>query len=131
MTKIASSPLPTAVDYEDTLVLAVETSNKNWVLAAHVPGLGQVKAKQTIEPNVDALSKAIEGYRRRATASGAAVKQVIVVYEAGYGGFWLGRWLDAQDVKVHVVQPSCELNEAAIAAGRQRVAAYWRTLAGS
>lgn len=106
MTKIASSPLPTAVDYEDTLVLAVETSNKNWVLAAHVPGLGQVKAKQTIEPNVDALSKAIEGYRRRATASGAAVKQVIVVYEAGYGGFWLARWLDAQGVKVHVVQPS-------------------------
>jgi len=86
VTKIASSPLPTAVDYEDTLVLAVETSNKNWVLAAHVPGLGQVKAKQTIEPNVDALSKAIEGYRRRATASGAAVKQVIVVYEAGYCG---------------------------------------------
>ena len=87
MTKIASSPLPTAVDYEDTLILATETSNKNWVLAAHVPGLGQVKAKQTIEPNVDALSKAIEGYRRRAAASGAAVNQVIVVYEAGYGGF--------------------------------------------
>jgi transposase len=106
VTKIASSPSPAAVDYDATLILAVETSNKNWVLAAHVPGLGQVKAKQTIEPNVDALSKAIEGYRRRATSSGAAVERVIVVYEAGYGGFWLARWLDAQGVEVHVVQPS-------------------------
>jgi len=106
VTKIASSPSPAAVDYDVALIFSVETSNKNWVLAAHVPGLGQVKAKQTIEPNVDALSKAIEGYRRRATASGAAVERVIVVYEAGYGGFWLARWLDAQGVEVHVVQPS-------------------------
>jgi hypothetical protein len=37
------------------------------------------------------FSKAIEGYRRRATASGAAVERVVVVYEAGYGGFWLAR----------------------------------------
>ena len=87
VTKIASSPSPAAVDYDVTLIFSVETSNKNWVLAAHVPGLGQVKAKQTIEPNVDALSKAIEGYRRRATASGGAVERVIVVYEAGYGCF--------------------------------------------
>ena len=28
------------------------------------------------------------------------------MYEAGYGGFWLARWLDAQGVEVHVVQPS-------------------------
>jgi len=106
VTKIASSPSPAAVDYDATLILAVETSNKNWVLAAHVPGLGQVKDKQTIEPNVDALSKAIAGYRRRATAGGGAVERVVVVYEAGYGGFWLARWLDAQGVEVHVVQPS-------------------------
>jgi len=35
---------------------------------AHVPGLGQVKAKQTIEPSADALSKTTGGVRRRATA---------------------------------------------------------------
>ena len=36
MTKIASSPSPAAVDYDATLILSVETSNKNWVLAARV-----------------------------------------------------------------------------------------------
>ncbi|TRL24688.1 hypothetical protein FM996_20245 [Methylosinus sporium] len=41
MGKTISSALPTvAVDYDATLILAVETSNKSWVVAAHVPGLG-------------------------------------------------------------------------------------------
>ena len=32
--------------------------------------------------------------------------RVITTYEAGWSGFWLARWLMAQDVEVHVVQPS-------------------------
>lgn len=107
MTKTTSLPSPAAaVDYDATLILAVETSNKNWVLAARVPGLGQVKAKQTIAPRAEALATAIDGYRRRATGCGATVERVIVVYEAGYGGFWLARWLEARGLEVHVVQPS-------------------------
>ena len=39
-----------AVDYDATLIMAVEISNKSWVVAAHVPGLGHIKAKQTIGP---------------------------------------------------------------------------------
>ena len=31
--------LPRSVDYDQTLVLAIELSNKSWVLAAQVPGL--------------------------------------------------------------------------------------------
>ncbi len=44
-------------------------SSKSWVVAAHVPGLGDIKAKQTIEPMAEALATSIEGYRRRAAAS--------------------------------------------------------------
>src|SRR5208337_3537186 len=77
-----------------------------WVLAAHVPGTGQVKAKQVIAPSADALEAAIEGYRRRAAAGGQTVERVILVYEAGYGGFWLARWLKAHGIEVHVIQPS-------------------------
>jgi hypothetical protein len=33
--------LPRSVDYDQTLVLAIELSNKSWVLAAQVPGLSQ------------------------------------------------------------------------------------------
>jgi len=47
-----------APDHNNTLVLAIELSNKSWVLAAQVPGLARVKAKQTIEPTVEAASSA-------------------------------------------------------------------------
>src|SRR5271157_5287748 len=102
-----SSKIPLrAIDYDHTLVLAIELSNKSWVLAAQVPGLPQTKAQRTIEPNKNALLAAIVGYRARAAAVGYAVERVIATYEAGWSGFWLARWLTAQGVEVHVVQPS-------------------------
>ena len=36
-------------DFDRTLVMAIELSNTNWVLAAQVPGLPRLKAKRTIE----------------------------------------------------------------------------------
>ena len=49
--------LPRSVDYDQTLILAIELSNKSWVLAAQVPGLSQIKAKRTIEPDKSAVAK--------------------------------------------------------------------------
>ena len=66
MTETSSSiPHPIVPDYDCTLVVAIELSNKSWVLAAQVPGLARVKAKQTIEPTVEALLAALQGYRGR------------------------------------------------------------------
>jgi transposase len=61
---------PIALDHDSTLVLAIELSNTKWVVAAQVPGLPRVKAKQTIEPTAEALLAAIDGYRHRARAAG-------------------------------------------------------------
>ena len=97
---------PIALDYESTLVLAIELSNTSWVLAAQVPGLLRLKAKQTIEPTAEALMAAIETYRGRARAAGRTVERVVAIYEAGWSGFWLARWLVRRNVEVHVVQPS-------------------------
>ncbi|UVK48883.1 IS110 family transposase (plasmid) [Mesorhizobium sp. AR07] len=94
------------VQYDRTLVLAIELSNKNWVLAAQVPGLPQTKAKRAIEPDKLALQSAIDGYRARAAAAGHPVDRVVATYEAGWSGFWLARWLIAKGVEVHVIQPS-------------------------
>jgi transposase len=97
---------PNALDYETTLVLAIELSNASWVLAAQVPGLPRVKAKQTIEPNTEALLAAIGSYRNRSKAAGGTVERVVAIYEAGWSGFWLARWLARHGVETHVVQPS-------------------------
>ena len=99
-------PHPVALDYENTLVLAIELSNANWVLAAQVPGLLRVKAKQTIEPRTEVLWAAINGYRERSRAAGRTVERVVVIYEAGWSGFWLARWLGQRGVEAHIVQPS-------------------------
>lgn len=95
-----------AVQYDRTLVLAIELSSKSWVLAAQIPGLPQTKAKRTIEPGKLALQAAIDGYRARATAAGHPVDRVIATYEAGWSGFWLARWLITKGIEVYVVQPS-------------------------
>jgi transposase len=95
-----------AVQYDTTLVLAIELSSKTWVLAAQVPGLPNTKAKRTIDPDKLALQSAIDGYRARAAAGGYSVDRVVVTYEAGWSGFWLARWLIAKGIEVHVVQPS-------------------------
>jgi hypothetical protein len=58
-----SNILLPAINYDHTLVLSVELSNKSWVLAAQVPGLPRTKAQRTIEPNKNALLAAIDGYR--------------------------------------------------------------------
>jgi transposase len=105
MSQTIAAPIPAAVDYERTLVLAIEVSNKSWVLAAQVPGLPHTKAKRTINPEAEALLAAITGYRTRA-ASGRSIERVIAVYEAGWSGFWLARWLMRRGVEVYVVQPS-------------------------
>jgi transposase len=103
------SPNSMALDYNDALILAVELSDKNWVLAAQVPGLPKTKARQVIAPTTDALLAALDGYRRRAAAVGRTFERVIAIYEAGWSGFWLARWLVARGVDAHVVQPSSVL----------------------
>ncbi|HZD46762.1 MAG TPA: IS110 family transposase [Acidobacteriaceae bacterium] len=103
-----SQPINTAeaVQYDRTLVLAIELSSKSWVLAAQVPGLPQTKAKRTIAPEKLALQSAINTYRTRAISAGHPVDRVVATYEAGWCGFWLARWLIAKGVEVHVIQPS-------------------------
>jgi len=95
-----------ALQYDRTLVLAIELSSKSWVLAAQVPGLRKTKAKRTIEPDKEALRSAINGYRARAAAAGYQVDRVVATYEAGWSGFWLARWLIGQGIEVYIIQPS-------------------------
>jgi transposase len=106
MMQTVAALIAAAVDYERTLVLAIEVSNESWVLAAQVPGLPHTKAKRTINPDAESLMAAIAGYRARATAAGHSVERVITVYEAGWSGFWLARWIMRHGMEAYVIQPS-------------------------
>ena len=91
---LTAASKPVALDYDNTLVVAIELSNVSWVLAAQVPGLPRLKAKRSVEPTAEALMAAINGYRNRAREAGRMVERVIAVYEASWSGFWLARWLE-------------------------------------
>ena len=101
-----------ALDYDNTLVVAIELSNVSWVLAAQVPGLPRLKAKRSVEPTVEALMAAINGYRNRAREAGRMVERVVAVYEASWSGFWLARWLERGGIEIHIIQPSTASFEA-------------------
>lgn len=107
MTQVSYSlSSPITLNYENTLVLAIEPSKTKWVVAAQVPGLSRVKAKQTIAPKAEALLAAIDGYRDRSGAAGQTVERVVAIYEASWSGFWLARWLGRHGMETHVIQPS-------------------------
>ena len=95
-----------AADFDRTLILALEVSEKSWVVAAHVPGLQGGKPRRTLPPTAEALLQAVETYRARAARVGGNVDRVVLVYEAGYSGFWLARWLARHGVEAFIVQPS-------------------------
>jgi transposase len=97
---------PANLDYDRTLILAIELSNKKWVLAAQVPGTPQTKARRTIDPTPEALMAAIDSYRARAAAAGRTIERAIATYEAGWSGFWLARWLAVRGIEAHVIQPA-------------------------
>lgn len=97
------------LDYDRTLVLAIELSNKKWVLAAQVPGMPYTKTMQTVEPTTKALMGAIDGYRTRAATAGCIIERTVTIYEAGWSGFWLTRWLAVHGIETHVVQPASVL----------------------
>jgi transposase len=106
MSETFAAAIPAAVDYQTTLILSIEVSNKSWVLAAQVPGLPHTKARRCVSPGAEALLTAISGYRARAADLGHKIERVIAVYEAGWSGFWLARWLRRHGVEVYVIQPS-------------------------
>src|SRR3954447_1919999 len=106
MTQHSHLTTSTGLDYDRTLILAVEVSSRSWIVAAQVPGLQHKGVKQQLAPRSTAKPAAIAGYKRRATAAGLAVERVIVAYESGGSGFCLARWLQQRGVEVYVMQPS-------------------------
>ena len=102
----AQMPTPTmALDYESTIVTAVELSARSWLVGAQVAGVAR-QCRQKLAPSAAALLEHLDHLRQRAERAGKRVDRVIVAYEAGRDGFWLARWLLARGIEVYVIQPA-------------------------
>ena len=85
-----------------TLYVAIEVSQKSWVIGVKNPvskGIGL----HSLEPaNVEGLRALIEKQRAKAERALGSEVRIVCCYEAGYEGFWLARWLE-QEMSIETV----------------------------
>ena len=93
-------------DHSGTIFIAIELSQKAWVLTIHSPdrdGLSQPKL-----PGGDhaGLLRLISDLRERVRGKLGRLPEVVTCYEAGYDGFWLHRLLTAAEITNQVFDPA-------------------------
>jgi transposase len=93
------------LDYNSTIVGALELSEKKWVLAVQLPGVSR-HSRHVLDACGDTLVSFVERLKARCESAGRKVARVILTHEAGRDGFWLARFLARHGVEVHVMQPS-------------------------
>jgi len=92
----------TVFDQNTSLIVVVELSEASWLVAGLVPGVARQPLKK-LAPDPDALLRLLERWRAEAVKTGQTIGCIALAYEAGRGGFWLARWLQARGVEVHVI----------------------------
>jgi transposase len=94
-----------AFDQDSTLVAVVELSLKSWLVAGLVPGLARQPLKKQ-SPDHDVLLRLLHRWRDEASKAGKTIGRIVIAFEAGRDGFWLGRWLRAQGIEAYVIHAS-------------------------
>jgi transposase len=94
-----------AIDYDATIIGALELSEKKWVLAVQLPGVSR-HSRHVLEACGDGLASFVERLTARCSVAGRKITRVILTHEAGRDGFWLARFLARRGIEVHVIQPS-------------------------
>ena len=88
---------PTA-DHCGTIFVAIELSQKTWLITVHSPDRDQFSRHRLEGGDHAGLLALIEKVRARATQQLGSTPRVVSCYEAGYDGFWLHRLLEAAGI---------------------------------
>ena len=96
---------PTAA-HIDTIFVAIELSQKKWLITVHSPDLGRMSRYKVEGGDHAGLLAQIAKIRGRATQKLGSEPRVKSCYEAGYDGFWLHRLLVAAGIENFVFDPA-------------------------
>jgi transposase len=111
---------PTAAEYA-TVYVAFELSKAKWKLGVVLPGSKKMSRYTITGGDVVARANRLMAIRTKAGRSGEPAR-IVACYEAGYDGHWLYRWLAAQGVVCHEIDPaSIEVNRRARRAKTDRI----------
>ena len=96
---------PTA-GHNGTIFLAIELSQKTWLVTLHSPDRDRMSRHKLEGGDHAGLLELIERVRGRAAEQLGSVPRVVSCYEAGYDGFWLHRLLEAAGITNFVFDPA-------------------------
>ncbi len=120
MSTLDRTDAPAAEDYA-TVYVAFELSKAKWKLGIVLPGADKMRRLTIDGGDVAELSARLSQARAKAARCGKPVR-ILSCYEAGFDGHWLHRWLTAQGVINHEIDPSSiEVNRRARRAKTDRI----------
>jgi transposase len=85
---------------------AIELSGKTWLVAIHSPVAEKISLHSLSGGQTTELLALFTRVRERAEAQCGSAVKLVCCYQAGYDGLWLQRWLTAQGIEAHVVDPA-------------------------
>ena len=89
-----------------TIFIAIELSQKTWLVTLHSPDKDRISRHRLEGGNHAELLALIDRIRERAARALGGVPAVVSCYEAGYDGFWLHRLLLAAGIANYVFDPA-------------------------
>jgi len=102
----ASSVATPTVEHCGTIFVAIELSQRSWLVTLHSPDRDRISRHKLEGGDHAGLLALIGRERDRASRTTGGVPAVASCYEAGYDGFWLHRLLLAAGITNHVFDPS-------------------------
>jgi transposase len=104
MLNLDHTDTPAFAEYATAFVV-FELSKAHWRLGVMLPASRKMSRYTVTGGDLEALSALLATIRTKAGRGGKPVR-ILSCYEAGLDGHWLHRWLTAQGVMSHVVNPS-------------------------
>jgi transposase len=102
----ASNVCTPTVGHIGTIFVAIELSQKSWLVMIHSPDRDRISRHKLDGGDHAGLLALIERIGERARRALGARSAVVSCYEAGYDGFWLHRLLTAAGITNHVFDPA-------------------------
>jgi transposase len=89
-----------------TVFVAVELSQKVWLVTMHSPDRDRISRHRVAGGDHAGLLRLVDVVRARVARVLGGLPAVVSCYEAGYDGFWLHRLLAAAGITNHVFDPA-------------------------
>ena len=102
----ASNVCTPTVGHIGTIFVAIELSQKSWLVTLHSPERDRISRHKVDGGDYRGLLALLERVRARAGDKLGTAPAIVSCYEAGYDGFWLHRLLTAAGITNHVFDPA-------------------------